>query len=294
MKIDSHLEDRAFLDFTFFDGYYNQVDKRLDFAENVRIRETAASRLTTYQPVGRNGSVYVHLGSDSRKFSLDFNITLPHILLNTQIEPDGLSPLQRYEKKKEIRDQYVQDLTGSGISQGTDGKDMKSYIRTIDALFTGYLDDQEKLASVANLLGGSVFSVFNSGDEYRIEALAKVMFWMNLIRSSTMTHSGRPHYGPPLVRLNHGIVYQNVPCIVNNYSINIDGEAGYDNKTLMPRLIKVSLNLSEVRVSSTKDFTPVGKGPAEFDREVGWDTVVDGFVSLNRITDGSITTEEQE
>ena len=295
MKIDSHLEDRASLHFTFYNGFQARPHhETLSFAENVVIKESASSRLQTYQPVGRNGSVYVHTGSDSRKFTVEFNLTLPHIIQNTQIQDDGLSPLDRYRKKKEQRDQYVKNLTTSSGESFIDSKDGPGYVRAVDQMFEGYLDTQERFASLSNLLGGATFNFLGSGDDPRVEGIAKVLFWMNLIRCTTMTHSKKPQWGPPIVRLNHGIVYQNVPCVVQNYSINVDGNAGYDNKTLLPRVIKVSLSMMEVRITSKDDFDPLGKTAYEFDRDIGWDILTEGYVSFNRITDETITTEDTE
>ena len=295
MKIDSHLEDRSSLHFTFYGGFDAKPHyETLSFAENVKVKETASSKLQTYQPIGRNGSVYVHTGSDSRKFTVEFNLTLPHIIANTQVKDDGLSPLDRFRKKKAQKDQYVQNLTTSSGESSIDAKDGKSYVRAVDMMFEGYLDSQERFASLTNLLGGAVFNFLGSGDDARVEAISKVLFWLNLIRCTTMTHSKKPQWGPPIVRLNHGIMYQNVPCVVNNYSINVDDKAGYDNKTLMPRVISVSLQMSEVRITSREDYNPIGSVPFEYDRDVGWDVVTDGYVSFNRITDESIQTGEEQ
>jgi len=291
MKIDNHLEERSKLDFHFYNGKHDQIHKTLTFAENVQVRESSASRLATYNPVGRNGSVFIHTGSESRKFQVTFNLTLPHIMEYTSLTPDGLSPLERFKKKKEQKDAYVNNaLDGSGNAAVIPEKEMNDYVRAVDMMFEGYLDTMETIANILSQSGGGFFSFLGSGDDLRVKSIAQVLIWLNLIRSSALTHSAKPHYGPPLIRLTHGIMYQNVPCIAQNYDIQIDGQAGYDNKTLLPRVIKVSLNLVEARLTRREPFSPIGKTRDSYDAEIGWDTHTDGFISYNRVTDDSIQT----
>lgn len=299
MKIDSHLEDRSYLTFHFYQGSntksgdHIKSTKTLDFMENVRIQEQQASRLTTYSAIGRNGNNYLHMGSDSRKFNLSFNITLPHIMETSPIVMDStLTPMQRYEKNKQLREQYLNGGSSEVIGDGTSYKD---YVRLADNMFRGYLSDQEKFGDILSVLGQGGAAGFLGAPSYesdnRTRAVADCLFWLNLIRSSTLTYAPKPHYGPPLIRLHHGIVYQNVPCIATNYTINIDGQAGYDNRTLLPRVIKVTMNLQEVRISSlTNEFDPVGGTSREFDSDVGWEAI-HKFVSYNRITDSSIEVD---
>lgn len=290
MKIDNHLEMRSSLLFQFYDGQDRPVEKLCEFMENIRVREQSSSKLATYTPIGRNGSVYVHLGSDSRKFSVEFNLTLPHIMEHTPSVDIDESPMERYERRKADRQAYFNG--GSQMGPQPKIETYEDHIRQVDRLFESYLDPMESIQTKLKALGeGALSLITNSSDPSpRIEAIKSVLFWMNLIRSSTLTHSKRPHYGPPLIRLNHGIVYQNVPCIATNYSINIDGQAGYDNRTLLPRVIKVTLNLSEVRLSSAADFDPNGNVRQEYDQNVGWEVIADKIVSYNRITLDSIQT----
>lgn len=301
MKIDSHIDDRAYLLFNFYtpgspggrDVRYSSM--KLGFMENVRIQESQQSRLTTYQPIGRNGNTFIHMGSDSRKFTLSFNLTLPNIIQYTR--PITYNARKNYERKKALRESYQKGEKGDG----KEAKDVKTnfnqYIGLVDQMFAGYLDDQEKGLTLLKSLSENSFDLLgmlsSSGDDTRVKAVGKVLQWLNLIRSSTLNYSSKPQYGPPLIRLTHGIVYQNVPCIATNYSITVDGEAGYDNRTLLPRVIKVTMNLSEVRVSSDKRFDPAGNTPEQYDADVGWEVIQKGYVSYNRIDDESIMLERQ-
>ena len=53
----------------------------------------------------------------------------------------------------------------------------------------------------------------------------------------------------------HGILYQNVPCIVTDYSISYDEKGGFDEVTLLPRILKISLKMKEIRLRG-QEFDP--------------------------------------
>ena len=69
------------------------------------------------------------------------------------------------------------------------------------------------------------------------------MFWINIIRSSVRNNASNTLFGPPVVRLNHGIMYNNVPFIVDNYQISIVEEAGYDLETILPKQLEITMAL---------------------------------------------------
>jgi len=288
MKIDNHLENRSFLLFEFYTAEATPVRKLCELMENVKIRESSSSKLASYTPIGRNGSVFMHMGSESRKFKMDFNLTLPNIMEYTTLMGIDETPMERYQRRKQDRKAYFENDRERTTSDVTSYDDL---VRTVDRMFDGYLTEREFLEQKLKVLGEGAVSLNSASSDpsVRIEAIKSVLFWLNLIRSSTLTHATKPYLGPPTIRLTHGIVYQNVPCIATNYNISIDGAAGYDNKTLLPRVIKVSLDLTEVRLSSRSEFKPNGKTKAEYDQNVGWEVMVDKFVSYNRISDESIT-----
>ena len=109
--------------------------------------------------------------------------------------------------------------------------------------------------------------------KYRIIDL--IIYWTNIIRSSVVNYSKNPIYGPPIIRLSHGILYQNVPCICTNYSIDFNEPAGYDLDTLLPRQLKITLKLEEFRTGDFGEFAPKGS-PIERDNLAGWEAVVLG------------------
>ena len=99
-----------------------------------------------------------------------------------------------------------------------------------------------------------------------------VMYWTNIIRASVLNNGDNPIYGPPIIRINHGILFQNIPCICTNYSIEPVEEAGYDVGTLMPRQIRYTMSLEEIRAGDFGKFDPSKR--IEQDNICGWEAVV--------------------
>jgi hypothetical protein len=108
--------------------------------------------------------------------------------------------------------------------------------------------------------------------KYRIIDL--IIYWTNIIRSSVVNYSKNPIYGPPTIRLRHGILYQDIPCICTDYNISYNEAAGYDMDTLLPRQLKVTMKLEELRTGDFGEFdtTDIIKR----DNLTGWEAVVLG------------------
>ena len=100
-----------------------------------------------------------------------------------------------------------------------------------------------------------------------------VYLWVNLIRASILNNSRSTTLGPPIVRLTHGGMYNNVPCLLQDYSINIVDEAGYDVQTMTPKRLEISLNLIESR---TGNFGKFDAGQIELgDNLAGWESIIE-------------------
>ncbi len=108
-----------------------------------------------------------------------------------------------------------------------------------------------------------------------------IMHWINLIRSSVVNNAD-DYSPPPLLRLNHGTMYRNVPCICTNYDISHDESAGYERTSMLPKRLVVSMTLKELRRDNLIKFsqivgTSVGIENIELgDAVKGWEQVVDG------------------
>ena len=80
-------------------------------------------------------------------------------------------------------------------------------------------------------------------------------------------------YGPPIVRVTHGPMFNNVPCLLQDYSIRIEDDAGYDVQTLTPKRVNISLNLVEAR---TGTFGEYDEGfIADGDNLAGWESIIE-------------------
>jgi len=291
--VDRQLENRSKLVFHFKNkSGPNDIVRTLHFAENLDIREGIQTNYSEYTPLGSNGSVFTYLGSKSRSFDITFNITLPNIMAYTLIKPPTHTKKARIGKE----DYFVKENINKEESSYKPAISIRNNIEKFANDFINNIigdpNDTGKFEELPLPLRNAVSRgiTVGTGAETRLNALMKVMYWVNLIRSSTLTSSKKPSLGPPIVRLVHGILYQNVPCIVTQYSISHDPAGGYDEVTLLPRVLKISMNLREVRLRGL-DFNP--ETEERSDMMPGWDSFIEeGFATLdpmNRVP----TTKEQ-
>jgi hypothetical protein len=283
--VDRQLENRSKFVFEFNTGIKSIV-RVLHFAENIDVRESIQTNYSEYTPLGSNGSVFTYLGSKSRSFDVNFNLTLPNIMAHTLIKPPT------HEKKSTVsKNDYFMESNVLSKSAGRSKQRQEAVLN----LNKNY----EKFASdfINNIIGDPndtgkfeelPFPIRNSvsrgittgaGSDARLTATVKVMYWINLIRGSTMTSAKKPQLGPPIIRLVHGMLYQNVPCIATDYNISHDPNAGYDEVTLLPRVLKVNMKLREVRLRG-RDFDPTDAASA--DMMPGWDSFIEeGFATFD-------------
>jgi len=76
---------------------------------------------------------------------------------------------------------------------------------------------------------------------------ALLQYTLNHIRNTVMGTQATPVKGPPIVELKWGAAYDFIPCIVTNYRIQADQEAGTDPKSLFAQRYKISLDMEEFR-----------------------------------------------
>jgi hypothetical protein len=260
-RVDPHLEDRARLLFQFHEGS-NTVRIGLPFFENVKISEKKGARLATYNPIGRSSSLFAYLGAEARSIKLDFNITVPHLAqryVDTERKTLALT-------SKETRNDYL---------NAVDPPSPKDPILHVADLYETEMSTPENNAynkqarpSVGTPISGPTPSM-DAKHNSRRKAHAAVLEFINLIRSSVINHSERPYDGPPLLILDYGIQYINVPCIAKSYSIKFSDDKGYDTELLMPRVLEVSMDLVEIRTSGPGDFQNTGWESTVWDLQQG-------------------------
>lgn len=124
---------------------------------------------------------------------------------------------------------------------------------------------------------------YNSSQILKYKIIDLIIYWTNIIRASVTNNAKNPNFGPPVLRLRHGIMYQDIPCICTDYRIEYNESAGYDIDTLLPRQISISMTLEELRAGDFGEFNPKGN-IIERDNLAGWESVV--FGSTNSMDPG--------
>jgi len=323
------LSERSHLTIEFPQSDNRVIRTFIPFLENPTISEKGKAKINSYDLVGRAGQLFSYGGAESRKLSVNFNITLLHVMeeekdlaemfksqfklffseserakeafeMSTSIDtalaarvddPDAFDtqPYQIFDPEAELELLRAEDienatyLVGSEPWQNNTGKQQdhasihRQYYRKLINHVAGF-DPQSLLGGV----GETINSFFEGGlgiaspDENAAaldSTLNLVYLWVNLIRASILNNSRSTTLGPPIVRLTHGGMYNNVPCLLDNYSINIVDEAGYDVQTMTPKRLEISLNLIESR---TGNFGAFKAGEIAFgDNLTGWESVIE-------------------
>jgi len=265
--IPRKLAERSHLVFQFPQEQNRFIEAYLPILEKLEISESRKANLSSYDLIGRNGSLYSHLGAKSRTFSLRFNITLNNVIdyftiegildifkfnVNETFGDSKMDAMQRFFDLK----QKSEKLTSRGLDHA---KIQSSFYKDL----TGVQDPK------------ALFSFLtppdNSSEKNKIINL--IMFWVNLVRASVLNNATNSSLGPPIVRLNHGVMYNNIPCVVENISVRPMTELGYDVKTMLPRVIEVSLSMNETRVGNFGEFK--AQKIIDGDNNVGWEAVLD-------------------
>jgi|6_EtaG_2_1085325.scaffolds.fasta_scaffold17316_2 hypothetical protein len=285
--VETYLEERSKLIFEFYRDNDEVTYRILDFWENIKIKESQKPNLITYNPISRAGSLYSYAGAKSRAFNLSFNITLPNMTHINQLRNIGgtnkFEPTQFFEQRtrtaEALKTMTSNELEVPGVSyydeeffyllDNYSPTDISTAFPT--SRYTGNRNYEVLEDDDGNETGETkyTYEVINKGK--RAKAISTIMMWVGLIRASVLNDSRIPLNGPPIVRLRHGIMYQDVPCVCTGYNLSIDERGGYDLKTLLPRIISVSMNLEEYRNSGKFERNI----PLLRDNLTGWESLID-------------------
>ena len=264
-KIDEHIEDRARLMFVFTQNGKKLV-RVLNFFENIQIREAQRSNLVEYNPLSRAGSLFSYTGAESRKLTLTFNLTLPNILLAANRQYKKFSGKDSKEKlQRRFFERVLDEANGptTFFSQAHDTTDYDFFYKLRALTDSEFREYQKYITEKDSPLYGEYSE--------RTRGIDTIVYWTNLIRSSVVNNATNPLNGPPIVRINYGTLYRDIPCICRSYSIEANDSAGYDVKTLLPRVIAVQMELQELRTGNFGEFK-YGK-PVERDNLTGWESI---------------------
>tara|TARA_R100001377_G_C3188637_1_gene109598 strand:+ start:162 stop:1175 length:1014 start_codon:yes stop_codon:yes gene_type:complete len=315
--IDRGLPERSKLQFFFpnpaeGEDYYVVA---LPFFENPRITERKKARYQTYQTISRSSNMYSYLGADSRQITVEFNMTLDHILDSGNIYLERYAPILRgefnqdterarfaklqtqntsespasrlayqYKTLSNVKSSAEQVLNSDFMQRGGNSfHAVRDNIVKVYGLEDADLSSEEaksvlRVASVnrneqlVTSLTSPPPTDFETTD--KLKAIDVIIYWVNIIRSSVINNSQNPLYGPPIIRLTHGILYEDVPCVCKDYSLSYNDAAGFDIKTLLPRQIKITMKLEESRTGNFGVFDGMSENSRTRDNLAGWESVV--------------------
>lgn len=280
------LEERSYLSFEFPQTNGRAIRSYLPFLENCEVSEAKRANLGDYALLSRSNSLYSYLGAKSRVLNLRFKITLLHVL--EQLSKEGIDDRFRrqfqlfFTDKEAAKKAFFILQTVGGLASLTDvaAKKGMEHARI----------HREYYQKIANIKGPSS-NLFDEGisqildflgspsqpQDQRFAELNKVIdmiiYWINLVRSCVNNNSKDTTLGPPTVRLTHGPMYNNIPCVVDSYSIRIEDSAGFDIQTLFPKQLEITMTLNENKVGNFGEFK--ANQFIDKDNNNGWEVLID-------------------
>jgi hypothetical protein len=284
--VNRHLQNRSYLIFEYKGEQGMRHFSILPFFENIVITEDQKANLAVYDLVGRNGNMYAYTGAKSRQFKLTFKLNIPHI--HDLLSQEGLTysdfshRLIDYDDKKSIRQAF---LNPKSLQTNQERVSKESRLSQAQKAKTEYLSLQNPTVNItsegiplgSNLgllpvnstqLNLATLTALDAALGGRVKTFDLCMWWINLVRSSVTNNSSNTIYGPPIIRINHSLLYNNVPCICTNYSIKEFQNTSYDVITNTANIFEINMSLEEVR-SSFGEYQP---GDAyKGDNVTGWD-----------------------
>jgi len=246
----------------------------LPFYENPTITETQAANYAEYNPVGRAGTLYAYTGSSSRKFKLSFNLTLPHLAYH----PMGITRFLRvYQGNNKESQKLLFTKDAQFNSSPLPGDPERSLSLAVEKAYKELQRDAD--SAFQALLRQFNFENFNTAQSLnslpateRNNVIDTLLFFVAVLRTSVVNKAVNPILGPPLVRIDFGTLYQHVPCICKNFNISFEENGGYDVATTTPRILKISLNLEEIRLGDFSTYNPAVY--SQRDNLTGWESAI--------------------
>lgn len=282
LKIYSRrLPDRSNLRFEFPSEDGDPKRLNIPMMQNCEISESKRANLQEYNLLGRNSTLYSYGGGTSRQFNVRFSITLPHVFDMLSRDPLPSKFKNKYFESKDLGLFAVNLVKGT-----TDNFNYTKSVKTHADKNKDYYDEltgkKAPQRTLFDTIVNGIAGGFNINDfvpdpanasKKSLEAINLIMFWVNVIRVGCVNNSSNTTLGPPIIRLNHGVMYNNIPCVMENYNISIDQSAGMDINTLLGKVVNIQLSLNEVRIGNFGTFKPFSQ--VDSDNNYGWEAIFD-------------------
>ena len=227
----------------YYSSNSQPVRRVIPFYENCKIQETQAPRLTSYSPIGRASNSFAYTGSNSRQFKIKSNITLPHLYTSDEQMIANTRGQTNEQKRNGILDSRGTGSISRGGSSSKGGGPAMKY----DVHYQNNLDEMDKKMYKWASNFSPMYQIDSDGSTRRRKIIDRIASMVASIRSSVVNNATNPVYGVPIVRLSYGILYDNVPCVCDGYSIDYDPVGGFDVKTMLPRILTIGMTLKETR-----------------------------------------------
>ena len=246
-----YMQEQSLLRFMFPQPGPVPIVVTLPFYENISIKESQSPRYGRNEVLGRGSSLFTYTGSKSRQFKLTFNLTYPLIDWEANENP------VRFIARNDLEDLKTKMKAGkTGVPFSPD-----KIVGTVSKYYDSFSEEAREALGIDDLT------------ERHVQLMAAISWWVNIIRASVVNNSKNPSLGPPIIMLKHGLLYQDVKCICTKFGLTHDDATGYDKDTLIPRVIRISMDLEEVRMG---DFSEYEFGHAiKGDNQSGWEAVFD-------------------
>lgn len=281
-----YLAERSYLYFKYpqLTGE-KSIEFYLPMLENIEIAESQKANISSYDLIGRSGNLFAYTGSKSREFSLKFNITLPNIfdyLTNVGLNPQFSNSFRYFYSERDEAKRVALRRRSNELESG----DFSHYQRAKSKLasFTSDFNDKKSsklaagIADFINTINSINLNPFGASNKPPVnsktmrDAIDYLMLWIDVVRTSTINNSSDTSLGPPMIYINHGTMYNNIPCVCNNFSININNTAGYDLVSMSPRQVTINMSLTENRTGDFNSFVPFKF--IESENLAGWESLI--------------------
>lgn len=294
------LPERSFLYFSYPQpGNQRDVGFYFPMFQNIGINESQKSRLSQLEILGRSGNLFTFQGANSRSFKLQFSFNLDHIY--HYVNEVGISKIEftnsnvREQEKWEIKRKNqintkinyytvaTSKLKNEKVETNSFEKEFNSSTKIRGSgekieknLYSELISPSLPITpsfDLRNAIESALSIGIAGGSNIRDDSVNLLILLINVIRTSTVGNSSNTSLGLPTIYLNHGTMYNNIPCVCMNYSITVDEQSNYEIFSLTPKTIKVTLELMENRTGDFGKFQPFNHVKGE--NLAGWECVID-------------------